>query len=143
MASGDTQVVTYLYSAERGSSHLQSIYALIDNLERVKNYYYDCSGIIGIVPINNNVPEKFVLSQNYPNPFNPETKISFSVPQKSVVEIKVFDALGREIAVLLNEEVLAGNYDVNFNASSYPSGIYFYRLSTSSFTETKKMVLVK
>jgi hypothetical protein len=81
--------------------------------------------------------------QNYPNPFNPETKISFSVPQKGVVEIKVFDALGREIAVLLNEEVIAGNYSVSFNASKYPSGIYFYRINAGSFTDTKKMVLIK
>ncbi|MEO8514229.1 MAG: T9SS type A sorting domain-containing protein [Ignavibacteria bacterium] len=143
MASGDTQIVVYSYSVSRGSTNIQSVCDLINLSNNINSYYYNCFNLIGIEPINNSIPEKFALLQNYPNPFNPETKINFSVPEKSFVEIKVYDALGRETAVLLNEEVNAGNYDVNFNASSYPSGIYFYRLSTGSFTETKKMVLVK
>ncbi len=143
MASGDTQVVVYSYSIARGSNNFQSVCDVISLSDNLKNYYYNCFNLIGIEPINNIVPEKFALMQNYPNPFNPETKISFSIPKKSFVEVKVFDALGREVTVLLNEEVNAGNYNVNFNATSYPSGIYFYRLSTGSFTETKKMILLK
>jgi len=143
MDAGDTQVVVYLYSVARGSSNLQSVCSVIDLSQNIKNYYYNCFNLIGIEPVNNIVPERFALMQNYPNPFNPETKINFSVPQKSFAELKVFDALGREIAVLLNEEVNAGTYNISFNAVKYPSGVYFYRLSAGSFTETKKMVLVK
>lgn len=143
MAAGDTQVVVYSYSVARGSSNLQSVCSVIDLSQNIKNYYYNCFNLIGIEPVNNIVPERFALMQNYPNPFNPETKISFSVPQKSFAELKVFDALGREIAILLSEEVNTGTYNINFNAVKYPSGVYFYRLSAGSFTETKKMVLVK
>lgn len=143
MAAGDTQVVVYSYSVARGSSNLQSVCSVIDLSQSIRNYYYDCFNLIGIEPVNNKVPERFALMQNYPNPFNPETKISFSLPQKSLAELKVFDALGREIAVLLSEEVNAGTYNINFNAVKYPSGVYFYRLSAGNFTQTKKMVLVK
>jgi photosystem II stability/assembly factor-like uncharacterized protein len=85
----------------------------------------------------------FVLYQNYPNPFNPATKIKYSVPQSSQVQIKVFDVLGNDIATLVNEEKSSGGYEVNFNASELSSGIYFYVLQAGSFVETKKMILLK
>jgi hypothetical protein len=88
-------------------------------------------------------PEAFSLKQNYPNPFNPATTISFDVPQKSFVSLKLFDALGREVAILASEELPAGAYARHWNASSMPSGIYFYRLQASGFTATKKLVLLK
>ncbi|MBZ0202734.1 MAG: T9SS type A sorting domain-containing protein, partial [Ignavibacteria bacterium] len=83
------------------------------------------------------------LSQNYPNPFNPSTKIDFSLPNSSNVELKIFDVLGREVYTLLNEEFAAGNYSVDFNASELPSGMYFYKLTSGEFSEVKKMVLIK
>ena len=96
------------------------------------------------------VPEKFYLSQNYPNPFNPSTKIKYSIPnvtlsgvEGSRVTLKVFDVLGNEVATLVNEYRNAGNYEFDFNAASLSSGIYFYRLSASSFVQTKKMILIK
>ena len=88
-------------------------------------------------------PETFSLSQNYPNPFNPSTKIQYSVNSTQKVTLKVYDLLGREIATLLNEEKAAGNYEVVFDGSALPSGIYFYKLQAGNFIETKKMVLLK
>jgi LruC domain-containing protein len=93
--------------------------------------------------VQNNVSDKHVLSQNFPNPFNPTTKISFSVPVNEFVSIKIFDMSGKEVAVLVNNELKAGTYDYTFNAGSLSSGIYFYRVNTPSFTDTKRMILVK
>jgi hypothetical protein len=85
----------------------------------------------------------YVLEQNYPNPFNPSTTIKFQLPELSFVTLKVYDVLGNEIKTLVNEEKVVGNYEVEFNATRLPSGIYFYRLQSGSFVETKKMVLMK
>lgn len=85
----------------------------------------------------------YILSQNYPNPFNPNTKIEFIINQRSHVKLTIFDVLGNEIKVLINEEKPAGNYSINFNADGLSSGIYFYTIITSNFTETKKMVLLR
>ncbi len=88
-------------------------------------------------------PGDFSLSQNYPNPFNPETKISYSIPVKGFVTLKVYDMLGKEVASLVNDVVNSGSHDVVFNASALPSGTYFYRLEAGNFINTKKMLLVK
>lgn len=88
-------------------------------------------------------PAKFFLEQNYPNPFNPVTSIRYSVPHRQKVSVKVFDALGREITVLVNEEKPAGNYTVEWNAEGMPSGTYFYRLQAGMYSETKKLMLIK
>ena len=88
-------------------------------------------------------PVKFELSQNYPNPFNPATVISFSLPQKSNVTVKIYDILGNEVRTLINETKDAGKHSVNFNATSLSSGVYFYSIKAGNFTETKKMTLIK
>jgi hypothetical protein len=85
----------------------------------------------------------FQLEQNYPNPFNPDTKIQYQVSSNSQVSLKVFDVLGNEVATLVNEEKPAGNYEVEFNASQLSSGVYFYKLTAGSFTDTKKMILLR
>jgi len=85
----------------------------------------------------------FNLEQNYPNPFNPSTTINYQIPTLSIVSLKVYDVLGNEIVTLVNEEKPAGSYEVEFDAISLPSGVYFYRLQAGSFVETKKMVLMK
>jgi subtilisin-like proprotein convertase family protein len=92
---------------------------------------------------NNQLPDKFVLYQNYPNPFNPVTVIKYSIPKANYVSLAIYDILGREIKTLVNEYRQAGTYTINWDASNYPSGIYFYRLNTKNFTDTKKMVLIK
>ncbi|MBN1637628.1 MAG: T9SS type A sorting domain-containing protein, partial [Ignavibacteriales bacterium] len=81
--------------------------------------------------------------QNYPNPFNPSTVISYQLPVSSLVQIKVYNVLGQEIATLVNEEKPAGTHNVKFNASNLSSGIYFYRIEAGKFVETKKMVILK
>jgi hypothetical protein len=91
----------------------------------------------------NSTPNDFVLSQNFPNPFNPITSIRYSVPQTNFVKISVYDVLGREVALLVNEEKIVGNYEVKFNGSNLSSGVYFYRLQAGSFVETKKIILMK
>jgi endonuclease I len=88
-------------------------------------------------------PLTFSLSQNYPNPFNPGTKISWQSPVSSHQILKVYDVLGNEVATLVNEYRNAGSYEVEFNASNNPSGVYFYRLQAGNFIETKKMILMK
>ncbi|HEY6906053.1 MAG TPA: T9SS type A sorting domain-containing protein, partial [Ignavibacteriaceae bacterium] len=92
---------------------------------------------------NNNKLYSFSLAQNYPNPFNPNTKISYSVAERNNVTLKVYDMLGREVATLVNTTKDAGNYEVNFNASSLASGLYIYKIQAGSFVQSKKMLLLK
>ena len=89
------------------------------------------------------LPEKFSLTQNYPNPFNPTTNIKFRIPENGFVTLKIYDLIGREVATLLNEEKLSGNYEVKFNGSNLSSGVYFYRLTAGTFTTTKQMILLR
>ncbi len=99
--------------------------------------------VTGVEDKNNEIPSKFTLEQNYPNPFNPSTTIIYSIPNLEFVTLKVFDVLGNEVATLVNEEKTVGSYEVEFNAANLSSGIYFYKLQTGSFVETKKMLLLK
>jgi hypothetical protein len=101
------------------------------------------SEFTGIKPISNEVPNKFILSQNYPNPFNPSTKIKFALPNSSFAKLVVYDALGRELETLVNEQLNSGTYEVNWIASNYPSGVYFYTLRSNGFSQTNKMLLIK
>ena len=101
------------------------------------------SNTITGVELNNNLPVTFYLSQNYPNPFNPSTTINYKIPKASLVTIKVYDILGRQVVELVNEEKPIGRYHVTFDASRLPSGIYFYSIKAGSFQQTKKMVLLK
>ena len=98
--------------------------------------FFMWSGVVGVEQENNLLPDAYSLSQNYPNPFNPSTIIKFSVPKQSNVVLKVYDILGSEVAVLVNKEVRAGNYTVDFDASEFASGVYivhfFSRGSVSS-----------
>jgi hypothetical protein len=88
-------------------------------------------------------PTEFSLLQNYPNPFNPVTIINYQLPMSSNVKLSIFDALGKEVNTLVNETQNSGNYNIEWNASAYPSGIYFYRLEAGSFISNKKMILIK
>ncbi len=92
---------------------------------------------------SNNTVKYYKLFQNYPNPFNPSTNIKYDLPKNSFVKLIVYDLLGREVATLVNEKLAPGSYSIDWNASQYPSGVYFYRLTADGFSETKKMVLIK
>jgi hypothetical protein len=115
--------------------------------------YGDTSMLTGISQISSEVPDAFSLSQNYPNPFNPMTKLRFGVMsnvkgQISNVRLTVYDALGKEVEVLVNQQLSPGTYEVEFDGSDLPSGVYNYRLDASAslsitYTETRKMVLIK
>jgi photosystem II stability/assembly factor-like uncharacterized protein len=89
------------------------------------------------------IPSAYKLDQNHPNPFNPLTKIRFSIPKKSFVDIKIYNITGELITILVNEEKPAGSYTVSWDASTYPSGVYFYKMETRDYVETKKMLLIK
>jgi photosystem II stability/assembly factor-like uncharacterized protein len=112
-------------------------------------------GITGFVNLNNEIPGRFSLHQNYPNPFNPTTKIKFQIPLSRAVsegrgmfaKLIIYDILGREIAVLVNQQLQPGSYEVLWSAtggaSNYPSGVYYYKITADDYSETKKMVLIK
>lgn len=96
-----------------------------------------------IQPVQSETPGSFLLSQNYPNPFNPVTNIKFSIPAAEFVSLKIYDVTGREAAELVNEQLSAGTYKIDFDATKLSSGTYFYSISAGSFTEIKKMTLIK
>jgi len=106
-------------------------------------YFYPREDSTTFIIDKNKSPWVYLLSQNFPNPFNPTTTIKYQIPELSFVTLKVYDVLGNEIATLVNEENSNGSYEVEFNATTLPSGIYFYRLQAGSFVDTKKMVLMK
>jgi hypothetical protein len=128
IADGNLSVLTVWESNRSGHSHIYS---------RLVGLY-----INGVEPPIIS-PNSFTLEQNYPNPFNPTTTISFSLPSKSFVSLKVFDVIGREVAIIVSEELSAGNYSRQWNATNLSSGIYFYRLQSGSYIETKKLVLLR
>ena len=98
---------------------------------------------VGIQNVNSEIPENFSLEQNYPNPFNPVTNIRIQMPKSDFVKLNVFDISGKEVAVLVNENLNAGTYNIDFNASHLSSGTYFYRMETAGFIDVKKMILIK
>lgn len=117
--------------------------AEVETIARISFYE-----IISVKQISSGIPQNFSLSQNYPNPFNPVTKIKFNIPVTGQghalnVHLRIYDILGREVKTLINKKLSPGSYEVEWNASNFPSGIYFYRLKAQGFSESKKMVLVK
>jgi hypothetical protein len=155
MNSGDTQIVVLSYMITRdGGNNFQNVCALQSISDSAQYHYYNDFKLcipIGIQPISTEIPQTFELFQNYPNPFNPATKIRFNIPllrgvdaeSRRGVLLKIYDALGREIETLVHEQLNPGIYEIDWNAANYSSGIYFYSLAASSFSETKKMVVLK
>ena len=115
------------------------------------NGVYGDNGLVAITPVSNIIPKDFSLQQNYPNPFNPNTIIRFKVSANNFTSLIVYNSLGKEIETLVNQILQPGEYEISWNASGYPSGVYFYQLIVSDasaslstgFTDTKKMVLMK
>lgn len=96
-----------------------------------------------LVPVEVDAPTIFELFQNYPNPFNPSTSIKYSVPEAGNIKLSVYNVVGEEIAVLINGYTAAGSFDVTFDASKLPSGVYLYKLKSANSVQTKKMMLLK
>jgi hypothetical protein len=108
------------------------------------NIWFNGSDIITEVqPISTITPNKYSLSQNYPNPFNPVTKINFAITKNDFVTLKVYDIVGKEVAVLVNKSFTAGKYEVTFDGAKLSSGVYFYKLTAGDFSNVKKMILIK
>jgi len=128
----DTAVyIVWTDTRDQGASH-EEVY-----------YKRNPTGLMSIINISNSVPLDYSIKQNYPNPFNPVTNIEFSLIKQGIVKLSIFDILGREIAVLVDEELSIGTYKVDWNASGLPSGIYFCKLETGSFSGIRKMILSK
>ncbi len=118
--------------------------ASIDSSGNEGTFSMEASAIITTgVGESSTLPLQFELLQNYPNPFNPSTEITYSIPREEFVTLKVYDILGREVAVLVNEQLRAGFYTVTFNASDLPSGVYLYRLNAGTMEQTRRMLLLK
>lgn len=133
----------YIYSLlVSGDNLFAATYSDISRLNSVWHRPFS-EMITGVKDKEKQKPDNFVLEQNFPNPFNPTTTISFSLPSRSFVSLKVFDGLGREVAVLLSEELVAGNYNQQWNASGFSNGVYYYRLQAGTYFQTKKLVLLK
>ncbi|HJY63782.1 MAG TPA: T9SS type A sorting domain-containing protein, partial [Ignavibacteria bacterium] len=98
---------------------------------------------LGITPVSNEIPEVYDLKQNYPNPFNPKTTIQIDIPKESFVKLSVYDEIGREVTALINENLRPGKYEIDFEGNRLSSGVYYYRLTTPDFNDTRKMILLK
>ncbi len=142
---------TVTYQKGSGTSTIKNIYSFVDETVEYGVYYYrlkqsDYNGsskYLNVLTVDVGSPKQFSLSQNYPNPFNPSTNIKYTVPEKSNIKLAVYDVLGREVEVLVNESKEAGTYEITFDAKNLTSGIYFYELKTNNFNKTNKMILAK
>lgn len=134
-----------------GNSNSPKDYSFTDNPEVGSKYYYrlkqiDADGqteYSSVISVDLNIPNKYALYQNYPNPFNPTTNITYNIPVDANVELKIYDVLGREVSILVNEFQKAGAYSIPFKAEELSSGIYFCRMNSDNFNSSVKMILIK
>jgi hypothetical protein len=139
---GDTQRVMISQMMARGTSNKNSV-TVLKNLSVTAQILADQNFPIGVTNISTIVPAKYELMQNYPNPFNPTSTIKFAISKFSDVKIVVYDAMGREVQTLVNQKLQPGTYETSIDGSQLSSGVYFYKLITEKYSETKKMVLLK
>ncbi len=142
MASGDTQQIVYSIFMAKGTDHIQSVAELKEKAGLIQAFYHE-EQITGIDDSKEVLPIEYSLSQNYPNPFNPTTTIEYSIPKQTLVELKIYDILGREVTTLLNEEQKPGKYKVQFEGHKLSSGVYIYRIKAAEYISSKKMLLLK
>jgi photosystem II stability/assembly factor-like uncharacterized protein len=148
--NGDTAVIWLAQLVARGTSNLNSVTKL-KQLSDLVQAYYESNFTIKILPISSEIPGTYRVEQNFPNPFNPTTKIKFDIAHHTpyplsrgeLTTLIVYDILGRKISTLVNEKLQPGSYEVTFDASQFPSGIYFYQFRAGDFVETKKMLMIK
>lgn len=144
-AQGFDTVISYIHSLLIANNYIFAGPRLLYNYsgDGKSVWRRSFTEIIGVQNISTDIPISYALFQNYPNPFNPATKIKYDIKQSGYVRLIIFDALGRKVETLVDEYQHAGTYETNFNASHYPSGVYFYKLTTNNFTETKRMLYLK
>lgn len=134
----------HLYAVSLRSSYVGVVVGEVGAAGSGALYYTSMNGMVGVINLGTEIPKEYSLSQNYPNPFNPETRIDFSIPNASNVSLIVYDLSGKEVKRLIdNEFKSASNYTVQFNAGNISSGVYFYRLISGKFSQTKKLILIK
>ncbi len=135
-----------------GNSNSPKVYSFIDESVSPGNYFYRLKQVDNdgkftyskqIQMEVNSLPKEFALFQNFPNPFNPVTKIKYAIPVDGLVNISVFNMLGQKVKQIINTNIKAGTYEVNFDGSKLSSGTYFYRLESGTFSQTKKLLLLK
>jgi hypothetical protein len=149
--SGDSDYETLGFVNGKGTTTEYSNYSFADKNVDAGNYTYrlmqkDFDGTFSYsqeVEVEVSVPLEYALDQNYPNPFNPTTTIRYAIPEDNFVSIKLYDVLGNEVITLVNEQKQAGRYEILFNASNIASGVYYYQISSGSFSQTRKLVLMK
>ena len=135
----------------KGTTTEPQVYSFFDDKVESGKYFYRLKQIdfdgtfsyIGEILVDVGLPNKYLLEQNFPNPFNPSTTIKFSLPEKSIVAIKVFNLLGEEVSKIVDDEFSAGIHQVEYNASNLPSGVYYYKMETPKFTQIRKMAVIK
>ncbi|QQS37301.1 MAG: T9SS type A sorting domain-containing protein [Ignavibacteriales bacterium] len=142
-APGDTQEVAYAIHVAQGNDNIDAIDRLKRNAKNIQYFYDHYSPQKSNTNFKPPLPEYYHLSQNYPNPFNPVTVIDYSLPVKGQVSLRVYDILGNEIKVIVNELQEAGDYRVQFNSDGLSSGVYFYSINSNEFLRTKKMMVIK
>lgn len=143
--------ILYWTTFNNGSGELRSVNTSSGSSTLITTFSNDLTSFAiqgdcppsGLEQGSTGAPAGYRLSQNYPNPFNPVTTIAFSIPKSGTVSLKVYDLRGREIAVLLNQALSAGNYEYQWDAAEFPSGTYFYRIEAGRFSETRKLTLLK
>ncbi|MDR3626815.1 MAG: T9SS type A sorting domain-containing protein [Ignavibacteriaceae bacterium] len=150
--SGSAVTFTFLYTAPTSTGTI-TLYANgnsvnfngVNDAGDMWNFAPNKSVVVSSVSgiARNNPISSYTLYQNYPNPFNPSTRISFSAPISGNVMLEIFNAIGVKVKTLVNEYKYAGNYSYNFNSSNFSSGVYYYKLTSGSFSETKKMIILK
>ncbi|MFZ1322423.1 MAG: T9SS type A sorting domain-containing protein [Ignavibacteria bacterium] len=144
---GDTQVIVIAQVIGQGTDRLSSISKLRESSADAQEFYDNCFSdvVISVNNISQYIPNTFILNQNYPNPFNPKTVISYEIQMTGYrqVSLKIYNAIGKEVAVLVNEKQSSGKYSVEFHGEDFASGVYFYKLEAGDFSETKRMVLIK
>ena len=138
LSTGSYEIIATKLGYSTSTQTIQLNSPLRDSINFILNQV-----LVGVNSISNIIPKKFSLYQNYPNPFNPVTNIRFDIPKSSFVTIKIYNVLGKESALLLNENKSAGSYEIDFDASTLTTGVYFYRIETQEFTQIKKMILLK
>ncbi len=134
--------VSYLDNSA-GNGKYYYVVAAVDISGNISEFSNEASATLTDVQLEDAIPTEYALKQNYPNPFNPTTMIKFAIPEASQVKLAIYDVTGREVGLLVNEQMAAGTYSVDWNAVNLSTGIYFYRIEAGSFVNVKKMILIK